>query len=232
MKRALKHGFVTPLALMVLIPGLVLGSDPPETTQDEAIAEETEESPLPPGHPAMVTKPKVGFDLPPVPEGTGTGERGLSWTTPEGWIEEQPANAMRRAQYRIPAETGDDAGTSDGECVVFYFGPGQGGDPLANAQRWGSQFIQPDGTPASEALVTKQIEINGIPILTSEITGTYGGGMRMGRPGEVKENHMLLGAVAEGPDANWFFKFTGPKATVETNRAAFEALIGSLAVGN
>jgi hypothetical protein len=37
--------------------------------------------------------------------------------------------------------------------------------------------------------------------------------------------------VAEGPDANWFFKFTGPAKTVEAQRAAFGELLKSLKKG-
>lgn len=214
----------TILVLSALFPSLAFSEEAPDQDPAGTVQEQTEEPQVPPDHPALAPKP--GFELPPVPEGAGDGDTGLSWATPENWIEEEPANAMRRAQYRIPGEAGD------GECVVFYFGPGQGGDPLANAERWGSQFLQPDGSPASEALITKQIDVGGVPILTCEITGDYGGGMRMGRPAEVLENHMLLGAIAQGPDANWFFKFTGPQATVEANRPAFEGLLNSLSIGD
>ena len=47
---------------------------------------------------------------------------------------------MRHAQYRVPG------GNGDGECIVFYFGPGEGGDPMSNARRWAGQFDQPDGS--------------------------------------------------------------------------------------
>jgi len=40
--------------------------------------------------------------------------------------------------------------------------------------------------------------------------------------------HMLLGAVATGPDANWFFKLTGPQATVEAQNEAFLGMVRSL----
>jgi hypothetical protein len=42
---------------------------------------------------------------------------------------------------------------------------------------------------------------------------------------------MLLGAIAQGPDANWFFRTTGPRATIEAQRAAFDGLIRSLRRG-
>ena len=50
-------------------------------------------------------------------------------------------------------------------------------------------------------------------------------------PSEPKPGYKLLGAVAEGADANWFFKFTGPEKTVEANRAAFEGMLKSLKRG-
>jgi hypothetical protein len=69
-------------------------------------------------------------------------------------------------------------------------------------------------------------------VLQVEVTGIYtGGGMAMGMPPAAeKPGYMLLGAIAEGPDANWFFKFTGPEATVRANRAAWERMLNSLAV--
>jgi hypothetical protein len=144
------------------------------------------------------------------------------WEVPEGWIEDPPSSNVRRAQYRVPGAAGE------GECVVFYFGPGQGGDPMLNALRWASQFQQPDGGESSEVMVTREIEVGGIPVLLVELRGTYSNPMVGDR---ALPNHMLLGAVARGPDANWFFKLTGPEATVEAQRAAFEGLTKSLRVG-
>jgi hypothetical protein len=42
---------------------------------------------------------------------------------------------------------------------------------------------------------------------------------------------MLLGAIAEGPDARWYFRATGPRATLAAQRAAFEAMIQSIRRG-
>jgi hypothetical protein len=41
----------------------------------------------------------------------------------------------------------------------------------------------------------------------------------------------LLGAVAPGPDANWFFKLTGPDKTVTAQRDAFIGMVKSLKPG-
>ena len=69
-------------------------------------------------------------------------------------------------------------------------------------------------------------------MLLTEVTGTYSGGMTMmtGASQELAD-HMLLGAIAEGGDANWFFKLTGPETTLEPQRDAFRAMIESLQRG-
>jgi hypothetical protein len=134
---------------------------------------------------------------------------------------------MRKAQYRVPGEAGD------AECVVFYFGPGQGGDPSTNAQRWAKQFTLADGSPGTAGMKVDSRKVGGIDVLTVEVAGTYQGGFGMGSRQEApKPGQMLLGAIARGPDANWFFKLTGPEATVAGERAAFDELVGSLKRGS
>lgn len=196
-------------------------STPPESSGTEPSAG----GELPAEHPPVGETPP-GMTIAPVPPGTGSGGTALTWTSPESWTAEAPSSSMRRAQYRVPGEAGD------AECVVFYFGPGEGGDAMANALRWADQFTQPDGRSSRELLQTSEIDVDGISVLMTEVTGTYSGGMpMMGQPAQVLPDHMLLGAVAAGPDANWFFKLTGPQATVEVEREAFEAMIRSLKSG-
>lgn len=177
---------------------------------------------LPPGHPPMAGQ---GMELPPVDPALGTGASGLAWEAPDSWQAVTPSSSMRRAQYRVPGEAGD------AECAVFYFGPGQGGDPMANARRWASQFVQPDGGDPVAAMKTERFEVNGRNVLLVETTGTYQVGPMMGGTGEPLPDYMLLGAIAEGPDASWFFKLTGPEATVEAQREGFRRMLESLRAG-
>ena len=148
----------------------------------------------------------------------------LAWTVPKEWIEETPKSGMRKAQYRLPAASGD---KEDGECVVYYFGAGQGGDVKANLDRWAAQF-RGWGTAAPKFSETKA---GGFTVSRAEVHGTYtpspmsmGGGPEP----EPKPDSMLLGAIVPGPDANWFFKCTGPEKTLEANRARFDALLASI----
>ena len=180
--------------------------------------------PLPPGHPptgASGAQPAI----PGPPPGSGAERQALTWKLPAGWTEEAPSSSMRRAQYRIPGAAGA------AECVVFYFGPGQGGDAKANAARWASQFHRADGGPVGDALKTRETKVGDIPVHMVEVMGTYTGGMGSGPAGAERANYMLLGAIAQGPDANWFFRATGPRATLEAQRAAFDGLVRSIRRG-
>jgi hypothetical protein len=181
---------------------------------------------LPAGHPPLDAAAQGAMQLAPVAPEHGQGATALSWRAPATWVAEPPSNSMRRAQYRVPGPGGE------GECVVFYFGPGQGGDAPSNAERWASQFADASGQPATASMKTRTASINGMQVLFVEAAGTYQSGSMMGM-GQVvaKPDWALLGAIAAGPDSNWFFKFTAPKATIEANRVAFEKMIAALERG-
>jgi hypothetical protein len=178
---------------------------------------------MPPGHP-----PTGGGgaapSIPAPPADSGTGKSGLTWAAPSTWKKETPSSGMRRAQYRIDGPGGA------AECVVFYFGPGQGGDATANAERWAGQFRGSDGKPVGSAMKKRDLKIGDIQVLMVEVTGTYVGGMGSTAAGE-QANYMLLGAIADGPDARWFFRAIGPKATLEPQRGAFDKMIRSIKRG-
>lgn len=173
-------------------------------------------SPLPSHHPA------ISGDA----VGAPSGE--LAWTVPKEWIEETPKSEMRRAQYRLPAAPGD---REDGECVVYYFGAGQGGEVKPNLDRWASQFGGRGSTPPKFT----EMKAGAFTISRAEAKGTYTGSpMSMGGGPEPdpKPDYMLLGAIVPGPESNWFFKCTGPEKTLEANRARFDALLASIHGGH
>lgn len=148
----------------------------------------------------------------------------LVWDAPAGWIAEPPRNPMRRAQYRLPGPGGAD----DGECAVFYFGAGQGGDGQGNAARWVSMFTTPDGSPVPSQVSEQKVGTRTVTRIEAKgtyhpIAMTFGG-----EPPPPQPGWMLLGAVVPGPDANWFFRCTGPEATVAPQKPAFDACIASV----
>lgn len=208
---------------VILVPTLVGCASPVSESADQEPAPPAPGDTLPAGHPPVDT---ASQRLAAPPPGSGSGDAGLAWEDPAGWEAVTPSSSMRRAQYRVPGAAGD------AEFVAFYFGPGEGGDAQANVIRWADQFSQPDGGSSRDVLVTEAMEVEGISVLLAEVTGTYNGGMAgMGGAVENLPGYMLLGAVAQGPDANWFFKFTGPEATVRANREQFMEIIRSLRAG-
>jgi hypothetical protein len=203
--------------LLVVFMGACGGSQP---ESPEQTAEQPDTAELPPGHPPMGQQsPTSTLPTPVMTEGAA-----LTWTKPADWVDEPPANPMRQAQFRVSGPGGD------GVCVVYYFGAGQGGGPQANAERWADQFDQPDGSSSREALVTEAIEVGGLPVLLVQVSGIYreGGMMMTGGPQQSFPGYALEGAIVEGPDANWFFKFTGPEETVKAHSEQFRALIDSV----
>ncbi len=146
----------------------------------------------------------------------------IKWTPPPRW-KLGPERPMRAATFLIPAAAGDKEGA---ECAVF----GQiGGGVDANIKRWVGQFEQPDGSASEAKAKQKKEMINGLPVTTVDLTGTFtGSGMAMGQPSEKKTGYRLLGAIVEGPQGEIFFKLTGPAKTVAAAQEEFQSLLKSL----
>lgn len=146
---------------------------------------------------------------------------GVTWEDPSDWQRVTLNNPMRKATYRVP-RTGNDK--EDGELAVFYFGPGQGGSIEANVERWIKQFsgIQPDDVKRADR------SAHGLRQHTVEIEkGTFSSGMP-GGPARPKENFGLLGGIVVAPSGPYFFKLTGPSATVRAARESFLKLLDSV----
>lgn len=150
---------------------------------------------------------------------------GVRWTPPAQW-KVQPARAMRVATYTVPAAEGD---AEDGECAVFFFGAGQGGDVESNLRRWIGQFEQPDGKPSGQAAERGEKAIAGLKVTTLKLDGTYlASAGPMAPVQEKKPGYRLLGAIVEAPEGNVFFKLTGAAKTVAAAETEFNGMVGSL----
>ena len=143
---------------------------------------------------------------------------GIRWTRPANWNTEAPRQ-MRVTTYSIPAAGGDAEG---GECAVFFFGSGQGGDVVSNIDRWVGQFENANPEQSSR-------EVNGLKVTLVRIAGTYlaPSGPMMQSSGK-KENYRLLGAIVAAPEGSVFFKLTGPAKTVAACESDFNTFVGSM----
>ncbi|MBW2737166.1 MAG: hypothetical protein JRH20_32700, partial [Deltaproteobacteria bacterium] len=144
----------------------------------------------------------------------------LEWTLPAGWKSVPPKSRMRRAEIVLPKAKGAD----EAHLLVFHF-PGQGGAPMANVQRWVGQF-KSTGDKKIEPKVEKR-KVGDLPLTIVSYRGTYmqsmGGSMTKRGPVKERTGYALIAAIVETPKGPWFFKATGPEATIEHNRKAFEA---------
>lgn len=171
----------------------------------------------------QATAPEASGQMPGMPpEGMAAApalEPGIAWQVPARW-QEQAERPMRVATYTVPKASGD---PEDGECAVFYFGPNQGGGVEDNIDRWIGQFEDP-GTPAR----SKQT-VNGLEVSRVSVDGTFlaPSGMTM-EPTAQKKDYRLLGAIVSGPNGFVFFKFTGPKKTVEQATKEFDGMLASM----
>jgi hypothetical protein len=162
-------------------------------------------------------------NMPPQQEmhsGPSNAAAGIHWTVPSAW-QEQGQRAMRVATYSIPAAGGQG---DPGECAVFFFGRGEGGDVEANISRWVSQFEKP-----GEAQRTSKT-VDGMAVTMVRVGGTYlaPSGPMMQSSGK-KEGYKLLGAIIAAPEGSVFFKFTGPAKVVDGAEKEFMGMIDTIA---
>lgn len=128
---------------------------------------------------------------------------GASWSRPETW-KTGPANAMRKGTYLISGSGGD------AELAISAF-PGDVGGLIANVNRWRQQAGQP---PLDEAGILNSIEKRDLPAGPAHLMLIEGNG----RPS-------TLGAILPHANETWFFKMTGPLATLQEEVATFEAFL-------
>jgi hypothetical protein len=164
----------------------------------------------------------LAFLVPPLTVVSADSAAGIRWTAPSQWKAEA-ARPMRAATYSIVPAAGD---RGVAECVVNYFGPGQGGSVEANVERWKAQILGANGKPAAAKVTSRTVR--GIRITIVDAAGSYtgmGGPMAAAKP---VSGYRLIGAIAEGPGGNVFFKLTGPEKTIATETSRFDQLLSSI----
>ncbi|MBK8914117.1 MAG: hypothetical protein IPM64_05850 [Phycisphaerales bacterium] len=183
---------------------------------------------LPAGHPPIpgTTSPQPAStaDSSAAPSDAASPAGAIKWSVPGSWQAQPPASPMRKAQYGMPAAEGD---PESGLCVVTLLGGGAGGVD-ANVARWVAQFRKADGSPlAAEDVKREDREIGGLKVTRVEMSGRFTDAMT-GRSTTTTTDFRLLGAIIVAPDGLWFFKATGPDATMRSHTPAFDEMLASL----
>lgn len=140
----------------------------------------------------------------------------VRFVLPKGWEVRDPSRQMRLAEVRIP-------GDPELVSVVYWFGPGGGGDETSNLTRWKGQFAEIAGEK-----VTRKDLGNGLRLTLLDAHGRYaaettpGSGDRVNEPGT-----RMLAAIIDCPRGPLFIKTTGPKSQMDGIAALHQAWLES-----
>jgi hypothetical protein len=128
-----------------------------------------------------------------------------AWTVPDGW-EAVSGSAMRRASFTAQGSGGPV------DIAVTPF-PGDVGGLLANLNRWRGQIGAPALTADSLESSIERISVNGKAVIVSRIEGS---------------GQSTHAAIFEHDGHSWFFKMTGPAASINEQADAFATYINSI----
>lgn len=201
-----------PLAASLLLLAAACGgsSEPPPLAVSTA-------APPNAGAPGLVS-PRAGAPAAaPAPEGRTVAALGLVFDLPERWERQAPSSSMRIAQAAIPGAGGAAL------LSVFHFGVGGGGEVESNLERWVGQV---DVTPGVEP-ERGAFEAGAFRVTWIDVSGTLLP-TGMGGPAQPEPDSKLVGAVVEGEGGPWFFKATGPAATLGAAREEFLGMLRSV----
>ncbi len=134
----------------------------------------------------------------------------IAFAAPSGWIQEEPTNNMRKAQYSVPDKQ------KPAKPAVFTLSTTRLWGPESfqeNLERWSAQMGGAKGKV--ESFVGK------CKVTMVDLAGDYRSDFE---PEPVPNARMLL-AVVEADPSPWFFKVVGPVESVSGWRDEFVAMV-------
>ncbi len=149
---------------------------------------------------------------------------GLKSTTPSDWVEENPSNRMRLAQFKLPKPAG---APRDGEVVIFK---GFGGGVQANVKRWKDQFIPPEGKKIDDVAKLETIKIGGKEATLLDVQGTYRYKAQPFNPNAKEEllpEYRMIAVYFDGPKDVYQIKVTGPIKTIDKYKKGLDEWLKS-----
>jgi hypothetical protein len=139
------------------------------------------------------------------PPTEGASNPQIKWKMPEGWSE-VPPSSMRYASF----SAGANDNKVDISIVTF---PGEGGSDADNVNRWRQQIGLPPMSPTAVATQVAPLKSEDAAFSTVDIAGA---------------NARTLAAWTRRDGHVWFFKATGPGATMEKEKPNFIKFIQSI----
>jgi hypothetical protein len=177
---------------------------------------------MPAGHPpvsertpARSEESKTPSEEPAKPAVDEKIDEKLVYDTPKGWTEapSPPGPFKREASFKIAAEGG-----SADLAVTKFAAFGEMAALGPNVRRWAGQVGVVNLTEDAIIEAARKIDLAGEPAIQFEFTS----------PGESSPAKSILAVMAKRGEQVWFFKLFGDKATVESQRDAFDAFLKSV----
>jgi hypothetical protein len=191
-----------------------------EATVLEMVGTLPEESTaMPAGHPpiaggpaAKPVAPAASAPAPIEPAPAPSSQAGFEYVAPEGWSPGR-LNSMRRAAFNVAD------GDRTAEITVMPF-PASGpmADPAAQARRWAGEVGLADKSDEELKQTETAVTIDGVEGQQFNLLG----------PDNADGPRGTLAAMVRRGDQMWFFKMTGDRTLVESQREAFAAFLKSV----
>lgn len=150
----------------------------------------------------MAADSMAGADASTIPVGSDA----LTWTAPADW-QAKATSAMRKGSYAVPAP-GPNATDDDAADLAIFAFPGDTGGLLSNLNRWRGQIGLPPIQENELPQATTQLTQGTLQFTIVDFTATA-------------DDMRLIGAVLSGHGETYFFKMTGPRATLAAQKQAF-----------
>ena len=94
-----------------------------------------------------------------------------------------------------------------------------------------ADVVSPSGEVLSQQERDYLFDVNGFRVTWIDVSGTLLPSNMGTGPATEQPNSRLFGAVVEGPGGPWFFKATGPEATLAAERENFLKMLRSVRGG-
>jgi hypothetical protein len=135
----------------------------------------------------------------------------VKWKTPEGWVEQPGANAMRVTSFRVGT------GTETAEVIVSRINEAGFGSMDANINRWRGQVgLEPSEDTKQGVSATL---VGGKPGMKINFVGP--------KTGDQQPKEIVVALTILGGDG-WFFKMLGPQSVVSAQKDNFQQFLDSL----
>lgn len=155
---------------------------------------------------------------PPVTSQSAANSTPFKYDVPTGW-QPRPASGMRKAEFHI-----DDGGKTAVVTAIDFpaDSPPMMSDPLANVKRWRGEVGLPPLSDDEVKKTMQPLEIDGAQAMSVDAVPDAS------QPDQSQAQRGTLAAMLTRGDTIWFFKLTGDRDLVASQREEFQTFLKSL----